>query len=205
MYLSDHDLEDAVRAGRLIVKPPPATYDTTSIDLHLDTIATAMVWNAAEFESDQNIAGVEIPVLGMKFQHKQFAKKYHQSVPTDKSQRVYRDGDSVVLKPLGFFLWQTAEVVGTPEDNPEFICFIDGKSTKARTGLLVHMTAPTIHAGWWGNVTLEICNLGPFNLCLRPGDEIAQIVVARLTSPPSKRKHAKGISVGQSGVGGEQS
>jgi dCTP deaminase len=202
MYLSDHDLEDAVQRGSLIVKPPPATYDTTSIDLHLDQISTAMVWDIDSFENDQKIAGIEFPILGMKFQHKAFAKKYHRPIPPDRSQRVFRDGDTIVLKPQGFFLWQTAEVVGTPEENPEYICFIDGKSTKARMGLLVHMTAPTIHAGWWGNVTLEICNLGPFNLALRPGDEVAQIVVARLTSPPTKRKQAKGISVGQSGVGG---
>jgi Ca2+-binding RTX toxin-like protein len=31
------------------------------------------------------------------------------------------------------------------------------------------MTAPTIHAGWWGQVTLEIANLGPFTLALKPG------------------------------------
>ena len=37
-------------------------------------------------------------------------------------------------------------------------------------GLLVHMTAPTIHAGWWGQITLEICNLGPFTLALQEGD-----------------------------------
>jgi hypothetical protein len=36
MYLSDRDLEFAVRTGQLIVNPPPAEYDTTSIDLHLD-------------------------------------------------------------------------------------------------------------------------------------------------------------------------
>lgn len=34
MYLSDRDLEFAVKTGQLIVNPPPVEYDTTSIDLH---------------------------------------------------------------------------------------------------------------------------------------------------------------------------
>ncbi len=36
MYLSDHDLEEAVKSGQLIIDPPPTEYDTSSIDLHLD-------------------------------------------------------------------------------------------------------------------------------------------------------------------------
>jgi dCTP deaminase len=56
--------------------------------------------------------------------------------------------------------------VGTPEENADLICFIDGKSTRARTGLVIHLTAPTIHAGWSGKVTLEIVNLGPFHIIM---------------------------------------
>jgi hypothetical protein len=53
--------------------------------------------------------------------------------------------------------------VGTPAVNPALICFVDGKSTRSRTGILVHLTAPTIHAGWSGKITLEIANVGPFH------------------------------------------
>ena len=71
---------------------------------------------------------------------------------------------------LGFVLWQTKEDVGTPEDKADLICFINGKSTRARTGLVVHMTAPTIHSTWHGHVTLEIVNLGPLNIVLEEND-----------------------------------
>jgi dCTP deaminase len=101
-------------------------------------------------------------------------------------------------------LWQTREAVGTPENDPRLICFINGKSSSARSGLLVHMTAPTIHAGWWGQITLEIANLGPFDLCLAEGDAISQIVVATISSPPTKRKK-EGIAIGQREVGGNAS
>ena len=47
-----------------------------------------------------------------------------------------------------------------------------------------HFTAPTINSGWEGNITLEIINLGPFTFALRPGDAIAQLTVAKITSRP---------------------
>jgi dCTP deaminase len=207
MYLSDRDLEFAVRTQQLIVEPAPTEYDTTSIDLHLDVIEETRVWNAPAFEAQQRDSGNE-PTLGVGgFNHDAFAARFHSSIPEEDAgnpnQLVFRRGRAVVLRRHGYFLWQTKEKVGTPEENPRLICFIDGKSTKARTGLLVHMTAPTIHAGWWGKVVLEIANLGPFQLSLKEGDAIAQIVVAMITSPPVKRKKVKGVAVGQINVRGQ--
>jgi dCTP deaminase len=58
----------------------------------------------------------------------------------------------------------------------QLICFTDGKSTRARTGILVHLTAPTIHAAWraWP-ITLEIVNVGRFDLALEEDDVIARL------------------------------
>lgn len=207
MYLSDRDLEFAVRTQQLIVDPPPREYDTTSIDLHLDSIDEARVWNAVAFEQQQRESGND-PSLGVgSFNPDTFAIRFHSPIPEEEpknpNQSVFRRGRTVYLRRHGFFLWQSDEKVGTPEENPRLICFVDGKSSKARTGLLVHMTAPTIHAGWWSKVTLEISNLGPFTLALKEGDAIAQVVVAMITSPPIKRKAAKGVAVGQTNVRGQ--
>jgi dCTP deaminase len=206
MYLSDRDLTFVLDARQLILDPPPKEIDTTSIDLHLDTVEEAKVWDIEGYAAQQRQAGVPA-VLGIgTFQHKPFAKKFLVPVPRGKkagpAPPVYRDGDRIILAPGGFFLWQTKEVVGTPELDPRLICFVNGKSSRARTGLLVHMTAPTIQAGWWGHVTLEIYNLGPFTLALEEGDPIAQVVVAALSSPPKKRKNAKDIAIGQTDVTG---
>ena len=206
MYLSDRDIQFALNAGILIVDPPPTEIDTTGIDLHLDKIDEAKVWDSAAHAAQQAASG-NPPYLGVGgFDHRIFSQQFAVAVPTQAAapadSKVFRDGDKVIIKPGGFFLWQTRETVGTPEIDPRLICFIDGKSTRARTGLLVHMTAPTIHAGWWGQVTLEIANLGPFSLALKEGDPIAQIVVAAISSPPLKKKTARGIAVGQSNVGG---
>jgi dCTP deaminase len=207
VYLSDRDLRLALAAGLLIVNPPPEEIDTTSIDLHLDRIDQAKVWDVRAYEQQEEDAGRTRPALGLgRFDYRQFATTFAIPIPT-RSQapsgaRVFRDGDRVILEPQGFFLWQTAEEVGTPEVDPRLICFVDGKSGRARTGIVVHMTAPTIHAGWWGKVTLEIANLGPFRLALQEGDAIAQIVVASITSPPTQKKSAGGIALGQQSVTG---
>jgi dCTP deaminase len=206
MYLSDRDLRFALETHQLIVDPLPSEIDTTSIDLHLDKIDEAKVWDVRAFVEQQADAGLP-PILGVgKFNHKAFAKKFAVPVPSEETAgpegKVYREGAKVIIRPGGFFLRQTREVVGTPEIDPRLICFIDGKSTRARTGLIVHMTAPTIHAGWWGQVTLEIGNLGPFTLALREGDAIAQIVVSTISSPPLKQKRTQGIAIGQRSVSG---
>jgi dCTP deaminase len=207
MYLSDRDLVFAVSSRQLIFHPAPTEYDTTSIDVHLDHADKAKVWNLDAFEGQQRRAGQVPAALRVgEFEHETFAKEFLKPVPDEGDggeQFVCKAGGRVFIKPGGFFLWQTKEVVGTPEIDPRLICFINGKSSIARTGLLVHITAPTIHAGWWGNITLEISNLGPFTLELRQGDAIAQIVVATISSPPTKRKKVKGVPIGQAEVSGQ--
>jgi dCTP deaminase len=187
MYLSDRDLRWAIECGNLIVDPKPTKIDSTSIDLHLDVIDQAKTWNIAAYERDQQIAGHEPRELRIgKFEYKEFAPKYLIPVSEEVDQKVFRRGNQIVVKPFGFLLWQTKETVGTPEDGANLICFIDGKSTRARTGILVHLTAPTIHASWSGKVTLEISNLGPFDFLLQEDDVIAQIVVAMVSSVPAE-------------------
>ncbi len=127
-----------------------------------------------------------------KFDYRRFSGKYLKSPPGGPNASVFRRGDQIIAKPHGFVLWQTKETVGTPEEGANLICFIDGKSTKARTGLLVHLTAPTIHASWSGKVTLEIANLGPFDFVLEEDDVIAQIPVAMITSVPAQNMKKAG-------------
>jgi hypothetical protein len=45
---------------------------------------------------------------------------------------------------------------------------VEGRSSLARIGMIVHLTAPTIHAGFRGPITLEMINFSPFHLRLVP-------------------------------------
>ncbi|HZL36941.1 MAG TPA: hypothetical protein VFC78_16595 [Tepidisphaeraceae bacterium] len=206
MYLSDRDLSWAIQRGNLIVDPLPSKIDPTSIDLHLDSPDQAKIWDIAQFTKDQDTSGLVAPELRIgKFKYDRFAPKYLMSPPEDERELVFRRGKQIVIKPGGFLLWQIKEWVGTPEDGANLIAFIDGKSTRARTGLLVHLTAPTIHASWAGNITLEIANLGPFHFVLEEGDSIAQIVVATVSSIPAQNMRNGSVTYRQTEVTGAAS
>lgn len=206
MYLSDRDIKWAIETGKLIVDPLPSSIDSTSVDLHLDDISQAKIWDIEKFKQERASAGAERPELRIgRYNLAEFSGKYLSTPPayqSDPKQTVGLRGDEIIIKPQGFLLWQTVERVGTPDTNADLICFVDGKSTRARAGIVVHLTAPTIHASWSGKITLEIFNAGPFDIVLKAGDVIAQIVVAKVTTPPEKGVSANSVTNKQSAVSG---
>ncbi len=207
MYLSDRELREAIDNGTLIVDPA-GQIGPSSIDIHLDDVEEAQVWDmekVLEHNRDHGINERELRVS--RIQYGNISKLYLKSPPHESDasddDKVFRRDQEIILRPYGFVLWQTKEVIGTPLENPEFVCFIDGKSTRARTGLVVHLTAPTIHAGWSGHVTLEMANLGPFDIVLCQGDDVAQLTVARLTSCPElSQEDIQSATLGQEQVTG---
>lgn len=90
------------------------------------------------------------------------------------------------LKPYTFVLGTTVEKVAFPR-NPNGPCYsarVEGKSSRARFGLLVHMTAPTIHCDFTGLITLEIMNVGPTDIWLHPSVYICQLIVEQVDQQP---------------------
>ncbi len=51
MYLSDRDLEYAHDLGDLIIDPSPAEFGPSGVDLHLDSINEARVWDLKRYEA----------------------------------------------------------------------------------------------------------------------------------------------------------
>lgn len=86
------------------------------------------------------------------------------------------------LRPGGFVLAATRESFQVSRD---VVCYIEGRSTCARVGLIVHCTSSTIDGNYEapGRVTLEMANLGPFDVILRPGAAIALLTFIKLTAP----------------------
>ena len=93
------------------------------------------------------------------------------------------------LKPYKFILGKTYEYVDFPLiANEEGNCYsarVEGKSSLARCGILVHFTAPTIHAGFAGTITLEIINMGVHDFLLTPGMSICQLIIEEVKGFPS--------------------
>jgi dCTP deaminase len=63
---------------------------------------------------------------------------------------------------------------------------VEGKSSLARLGVGVHVTAPTIHAGFAGQLQLEIFNHSPLRIRLVPGCKICQVIFEMTLGTPEQ-------------------
>ena len=138
MYLSDREILTAIANGTWIVTPPEgvgaAKVDPTSLDLRLDHVREAKIWDVAKLTERNVIAGFKEPVVRLgTFKYPRFADEYLIAPPKYDEDNIQGDvftkDDAILVRPGGFLLWQTKEKIGTPAESPNFICFIDGKST----------------------------------------------------------------------------
>ncbi len=92
--------------------------------------------------------------------------------------------DSFTLMPGETVLGITHERIKLPSN----ICgWLEGRSRFARMGLVIHMTAGFVQPGINNRQVLEIGNLAPFPLVLKPGVRICQIILERTEGEASYR------------------
>jgi dCTP deaminase len=90
-----------------------------------------------------------------------------------------------VLHPGIFVLGRTKKIVSLPEE-ARIAARVEGRSSLARLGLLIHFTAPTIHSGFNNSIRLEIINLGVVPIRLRRGIRICQLIFELTFGTPEK-------------------
>ncbi|MBM4383317.1 MAG: dCTP deaminase [Deltaproteobacteria bacterium] len=169
--LSNRALIEAMDAGRLRIDPRPAPtpevrgspFGSCSVDLHL---GRTIFIPRRGLQVTLDIRGALTPTLDALYERREIAD------------------EGWVLEPGRFLLGRTIEVVDLPLSGNGLAARIEGRSSFARAGLLVHFTAPTIHAGFTGSIALEIINLGEFALVLRPGSAICQLIVETVEGEP---------------------
>ena len=168
MILTDREIQVAIETDQIIVKPcpDPSCFSSTSLDLKLSK--SIRVW-------ESNVVIVEPGAKGYSFN--EFAKKSSES--RSMSFKGY------VLGPAGFILGWTKEEVELPI-NSRIAARVEGKSSLARLGIGIHVTAPTIHAGFKGPIQLEICNHGCFRVRLVPGMPVCQLIFEQTLGTPLK-------------------
>lgn len=113
---------------------------------------------------------------------------FAEPIPEDLTEPA--DADGFRLQPGAFVLASTAEVLTLPDD---IAAQLDGRSTIGRLGLLVHTTAGWIDPGFTGHVTLELSNVGPWELTLRPGMPAGQLVFERMSTPVLRPYGSEGL------------
>jgi dCTP deaminase len=179
MILSNVELFKALDEGRLIIRPEPAPrlptvgqahspYDTHSVDLSLGNEIT--VPRKGQFNFDLTQPGSIAETI-----------RQHSDTLTITEHQPFH------LKPNCFVLGKTFERIELPILRDHATCLaarIEGKSSRARFGILVHFTAPTVHPGFAGTLTLEMINLGPSSFMLFPGMPIAQLIVEEVRGCP---------------------
>lgn len=94
------------------------------------------------------------------------------------------------LFPSKFILGHTKQSVNIPTD---LVAQLNGKSTLARRGLMVHSTAGYIDPGFRGHITLELANIGHEIIFLEEGMLVAQIVMIQMTTRADRPYGTEGL------------
>lgn len=106
-----------------------------------------------------------------------------KGLPEDAMEEVnLLDGDPFILEPGAFAIASTKEVLKLPDD---IVGRLEGKSSLARLGILVHSTAARFDPGWNGAPVLELGNLGPKPAILYCGMPICAFTFEKIASSVS--------------------
>ena len=178
MRLCDKDIEQYLNDKKIIIEPKPdsSMISGVSVDIRLGN----------EFRVFQDHTAPYIDLSAPKAQ----VQDAMNSIMSDEIH--IKDGDAFFLHPGELALAVTYESVTLPAD---IVGWLDGRSSLARLGLMVHVTAHRIDPGWSGQIVLEFYNSGKLPLALRPKMKIAALNFETMSSsavrPYNKRQDAK--------------
>lgn len=168
MKLSDVDIRQYLSEERIRIEPYPAENQigAMSVDLELGSTFRVFTPGKASF--------VDLAPPG----------GWGATDLEDLMSLIEVEGDTpFYLHPGDFALGITVQKISIPND---VAGRLDGRSSLARLGLMVHATAHTIDPGWDGRITLEFFNCGRLPLALRAGMRICAISFEKLLTPTSK-------------------
>lgn len=166
MRLSDGDIIEALSLGLIKIDPPPMEKDITgvTVDLHLGN----------HFQVFKEHAAPYIDCSGN-------SREIGATMRSVMSDQIFIPGnESFFLHPGQLALGVTFEHVTLPDN---LVGWLDGRSSLARLGLMVHVTAHRIDPGWDGRIVLEFVNAGKLPLALRPGMKIGALSFETTSKP----------------------
>jgi dCTP deaminase len=166
MRLCDRDIIEALRQGRIVIEPRPEERVISGVTVDLRLGHRFRVYSSHT-----------IPYIDLSGSREQV----NQAVEKVMGDEIHiGDHQTFVLHPGELALGITLESITLPDD---LVGWLDGRSSLARLGLMVHVTAHRIDPGWSGNIVLEFFNSGKLPLALRPGMAIGAISFETLTGP----------------------
>jgi dCTP deaminase len=178
MRLCDRDIEQYLQKGSILIDPTPSIENISgvSVDLHLGNSFRVFNDHAA-------------PYLDLSGPRDELDKAINSIM---SKEIIIEEGQSFFLHPGELALAITAESITLPNN---IVAWLDGRSSLARLGLMVHVTAHRIDPGWSGAIVLEFFNGGKLPLALKPKMIIGAINFELMSGaalrPYNKRKGAK--------------
>lgn len=182
MILSDREIQASIDRGAIRVHPLPGQEDWSSTALDLTLDGAIQVWKP--------IGGAGATAI--------VDPSDHAFNVTELASRFTDQADcsgGFELKPGMFVLAWTEQKIQLPHTS-RLAARVEGKSSLARIGMGVHVTAPTIHAGFGyrenapsfeGNpIQLEIWNAGPLTIRLTKGLKICQLILEEVHGTPNQ-------------------
>jgi dCTP deaminase len=169
MRLCDSDIIAAIGDGRIVIDPPldERVISGVSVDLRLG-------------HQFRVFSSHTIPYIDLSGSREQI----NQAVEKVMGDEIFiGPDDTFVLHPGELALGTTLESITLPAD---LVGWLDGRSSLARLGLMVHVTAHRIDPGWSGNIVLEFFNSGKLPLALRPEMAIGAMSFETLTGPAAR-------------------
>lgn len=166
MRLCDTDILKYLNEGKIVIEPRPADdlVSGVSVDVTLGN----------EFRVFNDHTAAFIDLSGPR-------DEVNAALERVMSDEIYiSDSDSFFLHPGELALAVTHEKVTLPAD---IVGWLDGRSSLARLGLMVHVTAHRIDPGWSGRIVLEFYNSGKLPLALKPKMKIGALNFETLSAP----------------------
>ena len=170
MILTDREIRIAIDQGLIGLDPAPEpdAYSSTSVDLTLHgTLRQYRATDEAGISIDPN------------------SRNYNYSSVVDILTEPVEVNSTYGLVPNKLILGWTQQVLDLPIQS-RVAARVEGKSSLARLGLGVHITASTIHGGFVGPIQLEMINHGPATIILTPGMRICQLIFEATLGTPEK-------------------
>lgn len=162
--LPDWAIKEYIKQGKIKIKNISrnweADIDQVSIDFHLGH-------------------RVLMPTMG-----RHIVIDIRRGVTEDMYEKItLKDGEPFTIRPGQFFIGETLEDFTLPAD---IIGRLEGKSSLARLGIVIHQTSARFDPGWSGTAALELRNNSDNDVVVYCGDKICAFSFERLATPVEK-------------------
>lgn len=183
MILSDREIRAAIARNALKITPTPAAeaWSSTAVDLRL---AKELVeWRRPGGHGVEAVVCPSSPDFNFEIVRNTYSERHEIAA------------GGFIFKSQSFLLGWTLEKICLPHQS-RLAARVEGKSSLARLGIGVHITAPTIHSGFGfkqgdpsypgSPLQLEMWNAGPLDVKLTVEMPICQLIFELVDGTPDK-------------------